>query len=144
MGRALSAARGTELTWLELVLLWGLVDEDLVVVRGAEEARVPRCDLERLARLPHEVLAVVPAEVAVEHRLVPMWLERDGDLRVAMVDPTDEEAVEELEFFCDRRVLREVAPASAVAWAHHRYYGIASALWPPRSSLRSVGARSAS
>lgn len=120
-----------EFTWLELLLLWHLVEEQHVVTHIEAVAKVPRCDLERLSHIPHDVLALVPADVAVEHRVVPIGVEPDGDLRIAMVDPTDECAIEELEFFCDRRILREAAPASAVAWALHAYYGANSALWPP-------------
>lgn len=125
-------------TWLELLLLWGLLEEQHVLDTIHAAARVPRCDLDRLSRVPHEVLALVPADVAIEHRVVPVAVEPDGDIRVAMVDPTDECAIEELEFFCDRRILREAAPATAVAWALHYYYGAESALWPPGQYDRSA------
>lgn len=128
----------SEYTWLELLLLWNLVEEQHVVETVEAAARVPRCDLDRLSHVPHDVLAIVPNDIAVEHRVVPIGVEPDGDLRVAMVDPTDESAIEELEFFCDRRILREAAPASAVAWALHHYYGAASALWPPGQYDRSA------
>ena len=128
----------SEYTWLELLLLWNLVEEHHVVDTIEVAARVPRCDLDRLSRVPHEVLALVPFDVAFEHRVVPVGVEPDGDIRVAMVDPTDECAIEELEFFCDRRILREAAPASAVAWALHHYYGAQSALWPPGQYERSA------
>lgn len=125
------AATDTEFTWLELLLLWNLVEEQHVISHIEAVAKVPRCDLDRMTHIPHDVLALVPADVAIEHRVVPIGVEADGDLRIAMVDPTDELAIEELEFFCDRRLLREAAPATAVAWALHNYYGANSALWPP-------------
>jgi hypothetical protein len=128
----------SDYTWLELLILWNLVEEQHVLHCIEAAARVPRCDLDRMARIPHDVLALVPFDVCVEHRLVPVGVEPDGDIRVAMVDPTDECAVEELEFFCDRRILREAAPASAIAWALHHYYGAASALWPPGQYDRSA------
>ena len=133
-----TAAGDAEFTWLELLLLWNLVEEQHVVSHIESIAKVPRCDLDRLSRVPHDVLALVPPDVASEHRVMPIAVEPDGDLRVAMVDPTDESAIEELEFFCDRRILREAAPATAVAWALHNYYGVQSALWPPNQYARSA------
>lgn len=133
-----TAAGDGDFTWLELLLLWHLVEEQHVLVHIEAAAKVPRCDLERLSHIPHDVLALVPSDVAIEHRVVPIAVEPDGDLRIAMVDPTDEAAVEELEFFCDRRILREAAPATAVAWALHNYYGVNSALWPPGQYDRSA------
>lgn len=127
-----------EFTWLELLLLWNLVEEQHVLGQIEAVVKVPRCDLDRLSHIPHDVLALVPPDVAIEHRVVPIGLEPDGDLRIAMVDPTDEAAIEELGFFCDRRLLREAAPATAVAWALHNYYGAQSALWPPGQYDRSA------
>jgi len=138
MKYTLEAAGGGEFTWLELLLLWNLVEEQHVVNHAGAIAKVPCCELARISHIPHQVLAVVPPDIAIEHRVVPIGVEPDGDLRLAMVDPTDEAAVEEVEFFCDRRILREAAPATAVAWALHHYYGASSALWPPGQYERSV------
>jgi hypothetical protein len=123
-------------TWLEQLLLWRALDEEQVVVRAGDAAAVPRAALDRLAAIPHEVVSLVPADIAAEHRVMPLWVEADGDVRLAMVDPTDERAIEEVEFFVDRRILREVAPCTAIAWALHRYHGYHSPLWPATAGLQ--------
>jgi hypothetical protein len=129
---------GTDFHWLELLVSWRIVDEWQVLMQAESIARVPRTNLDRLSRIEHSVLATVPPEVAADLHVIPVGIERDGDLWVAMADPTDEGAVEQLEFFCDRHVLREVAPTTPIAWALHAYYGVATALWPPprRAELR--------
>ena len=127
---ATEATRGSRCTWLEQLLLVGLVNEERVCECVSAQACVPRCDLQRLANLPIDVVARLPAEVAVEHRVVPLWLEPDGDLRIGMIDPLDSVAVDEVQFFAGRRVLREVVAATALAWALHHYHGVRSALWP--------------
>jgi hypothetical protein len=127
---AVSYGHGAGATWLEQLLLWRAVEEEIVVQRAGDAAAVPRAALDRLAAVPHDVLSLVPGDISAEHRVLPLWVEPDGDLRLAMVDPCDERAIEEVEFFVDRRVLREVAPASAIAWALHRYHRYHTPLWP--------------
>lgn len=128
--QAVAYGHGAGATWLEQLLLWRAVDEKDVAHLASVVASVPLCDLDCLARLDYSVLGLVPADIAAEHRVVPVGYEPDGDLRLAMADPCNDTAIEELEFFTDRKILREVAPASAIAWALHQYYGIATPLWP--------------
>jgi type IV pilus assembly protein PilB len=127
---AVESSRGSRSTWLEQMVLHGLLNEERVSECVAAQACVPRCDLRRLAELPIAVVARLPAEVAVEHRVVPLGLEPDGDLLIGMVNPFDLEAVEEVQFFAGRPVMREVVTPTALAWALHHYHGVRSALWP--------------
>lgn len=127
---AIEAARGSRRTWLEELLLFGVLDECLLCRWVSSELHVPCCNATVLAELRDDVLQMLPADVAVEHRALPLGFEADGDLHVAMIDPCDAVALEELRFFTGRRLVREVAVATAVAWALHRYYGARTALWP--------------
>ena len=127
---AVAVTCGTETTWLEHLLLSGQLDEEVLARCSSAAVRVPACDPQRLAQVPREVLALLPADLAAEHRMVPLWIEPDGDLRVAMLDPSDTGAVLEVEFFLGRRVLREVALATPLAWALSTYYDTCGALWP--------------
>lgn len=136
--RAEAAARGTESTWLEQLLMSRQVDEATVARVAGAARRVPSVDLQVLAHLPGNVIAALPRDLAIEHRVVPVALEADGDLTVAMVDPCNEVAAQELEFFLGCRVLREVAPATPLAWALAAYYAASSPLstsWDPETSL---------
>jgi len=127
---AVLTARGTNRTWLEEVLLVGLVDEALLCQCVSSELHVPFCRFDVLSAIGDDVLQLLPAEVAAEHRVLPLSVEPDGDLHVAMVDPSDRTALEEIHFFAGRRLVREVAVATAIAWALHHYHGVATALWP--------------
>lgn len=93
---------------------------------------MPECDLHGLASVPPAIQALIPGDLAIEHRMVPIGLEPDGDVCVAMSDPFDLRAVREVEFFIGRRVLREVAASTPIAWALSAYYGARCALWPPQ------------
>jgi hypothetical protein len=127
---ATEMTRGTDGNWLEHLVSLALVDEEKVCECVSTEVCVPRCDPLRLANLSHDVLGRIPSEVAVEYRALPVLLEPDGDLRVVMMDPLDQIALEEIEFFAGRRILREVVIATALGWAMHNYYGLRTALWP--------------
>lgn len=129
VAHALAMSRGTSTTWIEHLLLTGLIDDQVVAKVVAAHASVPPCHLQRLVAADPEVLACIPAEIAVEHRAVPVWIEPDGDVCVAMVDPTDERAITELGFFTGKRILRECARATAIAWALHAHYGVDTSLW---------------
>jgi hypothetical protein len=135
---ATQTTQGSGCTWLEQLLLHGLVDEERVCEHASAQACVPRADLQRLGNIGPDVVARLPADVAVEHRVMPLGLESDGDLRVGLVDPLDAATVDEVQFFAGRRVLREALAASAVAWALHRYHGVASALYPRAPRRRSL------
>jgi hypothetical protein len=138
VGDAIAAARIRGGTWLEHLLEAGVLDEHRLVDWVSYESKVPRCDPSILAAVPPDVIARIPPEVAYEHRLVPVSLESDGYLQVAMVDPTDNAAIEEAEFFAGVTLIRQVAAATAIAWALHRYYGAPSRLWPHPSPVAGV------
>jgi hypothetical protein len=127
---ATEATRGSRSTWLEQLLLVGLLNDELVCAAASAQACVPRFDDRQMGHLPIDVVARLPAEVAAEHRVLPLGLEPDGDLRIAMIDPLDSAAIEEVQFFAGRPLLREVVRATALAWALHHYHGVRSALWP--------------
>jgi hypothetical protein len=120
---AVTCSRNTDHTWLELLVLHGIVDELALVGVLVERAGVPACDLSRLSTVPPSLRALVPADLAVEHRVVPVLLEPEGDLQLAMVDPLDGEAIDELGFFVARNLLRVIAPVTAIGWALRAYYG---------------------
>ena len=137
---AVAYGHGGNATWIEQLLMWRAIDEQALVACISEAATVPRCNLDCLARLSYDVINAIPPELCAEHRVMPVGIEPDGDLRVALVDPCDDAALEELEFFLDRRILREVAPASAIAWALHHYHGTSTPLWDAQRQAASLRA----
>jgi hypothetical protein len=132
---AVAATLGTDYTWLDYLLLSQQLCERELARRVGAHARAPACCLDRLSAVPRDVLAQLPRDLAVEHRMIPLWVEPDGDLCVAMIDPTDTRAVDEVAFFTQRTILREVAPATPIGWALSTYYGAPNPLWP-RQELR--------
>jgi hypothetical protein len=127
---AIARTQGAGCTWIEDLIMNGIVDDEKMCAVVAEAAWVQRCDPEALVAVPRGVLACLPADVAFEHRVVPIGIDAEGDLHVVMLDPCDTTAIEETTFFANRPVTREAGTATAIAWALHQHYGVSSALWP--------------
>jgi hypothetical protein len=106
----------------ECLVRLGVIDEERLATFYHKRLVLPLLPEASLGQVAPEVLSMVPAEVASEFRLLPVALDRDGALLVAMADPSDNHAVEELAFFVDRFILRAVATESAVRRAFERHY----------------------
>jgi hypothetical protein len=128
--RAVALERAGEATWLEHLMLERVVDEERFAAWVSRETMVPRAAVPRLARIAPDVIQHIPPELAAEYRVVPVLIDTDGYLQLAMVDPVDEAAVEEARFFAGVRIMRVVAVASVIARALHQYYGLRTRLWP--------------
>jgi hypothetical protein len=106
----------------ESLIRLGLIDEVGLATFYHKRLVLPLLEERNLQRVPREVLATVPAEVAAEFRVLPLAFDREGALLVAMADPSDNHAVDELGFFVNRFILRAVATESAVRRAIERHY----------------------
>lgn len=74
----------------------GLVAEDQLTRALAKQFRVPAVDLEKV-KIEEKILRLVPEEVAMKHRVLP--LRKVGrTLTVAMANPTDMGAIDNLKF----------------------------------------------
>lgn len=130
LDEAVKLTRGAGITWVEHLLTTGVLDEDRLCDVVARTAYVERCDPKALLDVPRYVLDTLPADLCFEHRVVPVGLDDEGDLRVVMLDPCDDLALAETQFFANRPVKREASTATSIAWALHEHYGARSALWP--------------
>lgn len=118
-------ARVTEVggTIGEQLVATGIVADDALTDFYKTRLLVPQVNPNTLARLPAKVIAVIPNEMAVELRCVPVSLDPDNNLLVAMSDPSDRHAVDEISFFTGAYVVRAVATQMQIAWCLAHYYG---------------------
>ncbi len=84
---------------------------------------VPQVNPNTLARLPAKVVAVIPTEMAIDLRVIPVSLDDENNLTVAMSDPSDRHAVDEIAFFTGAYVVRACATQMQIAWCLAHYYG---------------------
>jgi len=107
----------------------GLVPEAQLVRFLHSKLMIPIVEADVLDRLQPDTLARVPASLAWEHTVIPVSMDADGNLTLAMADPTDLAAVEAVSAHSRSYLIRAVAPLSALRQALARHYG------PPRESV---------
>lgn len=102
----------------------GLVSETRLVAFLAKHFRLPTIDFRKVRILPATV-KLIPAEMAKKHHVMPLFQgEEDGKkfLAVAMSNPTDLLAIDEVEFASGNKVRPVVASDLAIANAIAFYY----------------------
>jgi hypothetical protein len=120
----------------ECLVRLGFVDEEQLADFYMTRLMITRVPDHRLVDVHKNVLALVPADMAAEFRVLPVDLDGDG-LVLAMSDPTDNHAVDEVAFFADRFIVRVVATESAVRDGIERHYGVR--FTSPRAADRAGG-----
>ena len=98
-----------------------LVQESDLVRMLSDQYGVPAADIDNLEVLS-SILELVPAEMARRYLLVPVKAD-EKMLEVAMVDPTDVVAMDDLKFATGLRIQPMVASERAVTAAIERLYG---------------------
>lgn len=102
----------------------GLVGERELVAFLAKHFRLPAVDFSRIQITP-DVLRSISPELARKHHVVPLFFgEEDGKKFVAMAmsNPTDLQALDELEFATGRKVRPAVSSDIAIEQALAYYY----------------------
>lgn len=111
-------------TLSEAILRLGLLDEEHLVSAFQKNMQIPRVSAAALARVSKDVLNAIPAELAAQLRIIPMDIDASGSLTLAMVDPSDDEAVEQVIMHTLSEVNRAVASPTAMREALRTHYGV--------------------
>jgi hypothetical protein len=98
------------------------LQEDLLLKGLAEHLGVPAAGVEDLRGIPEEVLSLIPERLARRLRAVPFRVEV-GRLDVALMDPRNLSAQDEIAFASGKRVRIYVADEVRILEALERYYG---------------------
>jgi hypothetical protein len=112
----------------EHLVIAGVLDDETLAGFYAAKLRVPRVSENDLAAIPKEVLRKIPPDMAAEFRILPIGHDGEQNLTIAMSDPADTHAVDEVTFFTGCYVVRAVATQSQMAWGLGRYYQITTPL----------------
>ncbi len=101
-------------------------DQDIVSFLGMQYG-VPAADLDQWPAIEASVIALVPSELANKHKVLP--LQRSGNvLTLAMSDPTDIFAMDDVRFHTGYNIDPVVSSEMGLVRAIERYYGGSSAL----------------
>jgi hypothetical protein len=105
-----------------LVELGFITDEQLCEFLS-RKLGVPAAGWRDMSSVSPEVLALVPAELAGKYRVVPFRV--DGKkLSLAMADPTDFKAIDEVAFVTGCRILPHIVPDVRITSSLSKYYQI--------------------
>jgi type IV pilus assembly protein PilB len=102
----------------------GILSEDELVAFLARQMEVPRFDF-RKSRVFKDALALLPRRICDKHGVIPVAfkdVKGKKELMLAMADPTNLEALSEVEFLTGATVRPVVAPESDVTTAIHYCY----------------------
>lgn len=111
-------------TLVEYLVASGILDEERLCNFYRERLLVPRVASHQMTQIPPRVIARLPSDMATEFRVIPFEVDREQNLILAMADPSDTHAVDEIGFFTGSYVLRAVAAPTSIARAILQYYGI--------------------
>jgi type IV pilus assembly protein PilB len=104
----------------------GLIDEDHLLAFIEREYRLPVVDPMAL-EIPREVINLVPQPLVVKHHLIPTGLVR-STLTVAMTDPSNVAAINEIKFLTGYDVKIAVAAPAVIQHAIERHYDAQSSV----------------
>src|ERR1700691_6435633 len=98
----------------------GYVSDDEITSFLSQQYRVPTVNLEEY-EIDAEILKLVPKEPCERHKVVPV--SRTGNaLIVAMADPTNLNAIDDLKFLTGYNIEPVIASESAIQAAIEKYY----------------------
>jgi hypothetical protein len=105
-----------------LIRLGYIADGELASFLSSK-LKMPMAEKNQFENLPAFITRLVPNDTVVAHRLIPIMLHQ-GVLHVAMADPTDRAALEEIAFATGYKASPVVARNTLIEEAMARYYGI--------------------
>ncbi|HUS66961.1 MAG TPA: hypothetical protein VMZ28_20625 [Kofleriaceae bacterium] len=112
----------------EHLVLCNFVDDETLTDFYVSRLRVQRASESELSSIAPRLLKLVPPDMAVEFRVLPISVDPDQNLVVAMSDPSNQHAIDEIGFFTSCYVIRKAATQSQVAWGLAHYYAVVTPL----------------
>lgn len=101
----------------------GLVSERLLAEFLGKQLHMEEAEPEEFENIPPDVLKTVPKEFLEKHRMIP--LQMGQKLRIAISDPHDLSAIDQLSFQIGKPVQAVIAPEIWIVAAMERHYQIA-------------------
>jgi len=99
----------------------GLIEEETLARFLSRKLAVPYVHPDQLQNVPEDVIQKVPRGLAMKYKVVPIKFEKKR-LSLAMADPADLRAVDEIAFITDFIVKPLIAPEVRLVQALGRYY----------------------
>jgi type IV pilus assembly protein PilB len=104
-----------------ILIEMGVADDITIAKTLAEQLQISILRLNKI-EIPEEIVALVPEELAENHGVIPIKETQEGFLLVAMANPLDFNALDDLRFVTQRRISIAIAPESDIVKAIEKYY----------------------
>jgi hypothetical protein len=101
----------------------GFLDDEALSKALKEQKRVDVASQEMVDHASKEAVRMVPAKIADRHKVIPLQA-APKKLKVAMLDPTDLIALDEVAFVTGCQIIPYIAPEARILEALERLYGI--------------------
>ena len=105
-----------------LLELGHITEKDLAEALS-EKYQVEAVTLEELKEIPEEVIKTLPKDLVIRYEMIP-FRKLAKRLYLAMLNPDDQEALEEAEKACGLKPIPYVILEVYYRWALERYYGV--------------------
>lgn len=101
----------------------GFIEEASLVRLLSKKLGVPAVSRKELQGVPHSIYSLLPSALAEKYRVIPVKLDSKR-LSVAMSDPTDFKAIDELSFVTGYIIQPFIAPDILISSALEKYYQV--------------------
>ena len=101
----------------------GYLDEESLGETLSGMFSVPYADFEMLSKVPYSVVRSLPARLVEKHKVVPLRMEGKV-LHLAMIDPKNLLALDEISFVTGYRIVPWVSPEVRVVQVLEKYYNM--------------------
>ena len=105
-----------------LIELGYLAEQDLATCLS-KMMGVPTAPADQIMSVPSEIISVIPRELVEKYKVVPLCLDRKR-LTLAMMNPSDIAAIDEISFITGLVIMPVVAPELRILCALEKYYDI--------------------
>src|SRR5262245_39388684 len=101
----------------------GYIDEETLGETLSSILGVPYADFETLSKVPYSVVRALPARLVEKHKVVPLKIE-GKTLHLAMIDPKNLLALDEISFVTGYRIVPWLSPEVRVLQVLEKYYNM--------------------
>lgn len=121
---ALEKQKGTGHRIGEVLIDEGYVNEEQVAHALSEQLNIELIDLNNVS-IDNEILTLIPPDVLKKNKVMPFEYSPNNmnTLRVAVADPLDINAVDDISIICNLQVEVYVATPSSIRQTQNRFYG---------------------
>lgn len=114
----------------------GFISEEKLLNSLADQLKIPYVDIQGV-KFSQEAIRKVPETIARKHRIIPISIE-NGSLKLAMADPLNIFAVDEVTIQSGMDVVTVLAAESDIERAIQEEYGVAASI---KAAVNSLGAQ---